>query len=48
MDCGRGLSKGDCYLTGIHPTEGTSSFVHRVNIHTGSNSDQTMRENGEN
>ena len=22
-----GLSKGDCYLPGIHPTEGTSSCV---------------------
>ena len=33
-----GLSKGDCYLLGIHPTKVTSSCVDF--IYTGSHSDQ--------
>ena len=33
LDCGRRLRKGDCYLPGIHPSEGTSSCVYTFDKH---------------
>ena len=37
-----GLSKGDCYLPGIHPTVGTSLYEYIDSIYTGSHSDQMI------
>ena len=48
MDCGRGLSIGDCYLPGIHPTECSCWCVLHLIYTAGSHPDQKICENGEN